>query len=137
MKYPRSAYDQVGGLYYFARMLDKIRLKAAGELPPEYFPNLGKAMDLRTCKFMRVNYDDVAAQVLAGKNDEEVFAWCKANGRDLNDVDLLLYNGFGAKRGLRDDASAGLEKDKAASGLGDRADIQTFYDYFDADEKRR
>jgi hypothetical protein len=137
MKFPRSAFDQIGGMYYFARMLDKIRLKAAGELPAPYHENMGKAMDLRTCKFMRVQYAELEAQVLAGKSDDEVFAWCQANGRDLNDVDLMLYNGFGAKRGLRDEASAGLERDKAASGLAGRDDIQTFYEYFDADEKRR
>ena len=34
---PRSDYIQTKGLIYFARMLDKIRLKAAGKLPPEYF----------------------------------------------------------------------------------------------------
>lgn len=32
--YPRSAYDQVGGIVYFARMLDKIRLHAAGGYHP-------------------------------------------------------------------------------------------------------
>ena len=34
---PCSDYIETKGLIYFARMLDKIRLKAAGELPPEYF----------------------------------------------------------------------------------------------------
>ena len=34
--FPRSAYDRVGGLVYFARMLDKIRLFAAGKLPPVF-----------------------------------------------------------------------------------------------------
>jgi hypothetical protein len=32
----RSCYDKVGRLIYFGRMLDKIRLHAAGQLPPEY-----------------------------------------------------------------------------------------------------
>lgn len=30
----RSPSDQVKGLVYFGRMLDKIRLTAAGQLPP-------------------------------------------------------------------------------------------------------
>ena len=39
MKVPglRSDYVKVGGIVFFGRMLDKIRLKAAGQLPPAYF----------------------------------------------------------------------------------------------------
>ena len=39
----RSCYDKVGRLIYFGRMLDKIRLHAAGQLPPDYVENLGDA----------------------------------------------------------------------------------------------
>lgn len=41
MKVPgiRSSYEKVGGIVYFGRMLDKIRLHAAGQLPDGY--NLG------------------------------------------------------------------------------------------------
>ena len=38
----RSCYDKVGRLIYFGRMLDKIRLHAAGQLPPDYQENLGE-----------------------------------------------------------------------------------------------
>jgi gluconokinase len=34
---PCTDYIETKGLIYFARMLDKIRLKAAGKLPPDYF----------------------------------------------------------------------------------------------------
>ncbi len=34
---PCSDYQKTRGLIYFARMLDKIRLHAAGQLPPDYF----------------------------------------------------------------------------------------------------
>jgi hypothetical protein len=38
MKVPglRSAHEEVGGIVYFGRMLDKIRLKARRELPSDY-----------------------------------------------------------------------------------------------------
>jgi hypothetical protein len=39
----RGPYETVGGLVYFARMIDKIRLHAAGLLPSEYQPLLGNA----------------------------------------------------------------------------------------------
>jgi len=38
----RSPSEKVGGLFYFGRMLDKIRFHAKGELPPDYHQNLGK-----------------------------------------------------------------------------------------------
>jgi hypothetical protein len=137
MKFPRSAYDKVGGMVYFPRMLDKIRLLAAGELPSDYHVNLGRAMDLRTCRFLHVEYAAVAEQVRAGATDEAVWQWCAQHGRVLNEIDLMIYNGFSTKRGLKDEVSEELEESKKKSGLAGRADIQTFFDYFEADEKRR
>jgi hypothetical protein len=137
MKFPRSAYDKVGGMVYFARMVGKIRLNAAGELPPDYLANLGRAMDLRTCRYLHVDYAALAEQVRAGLNDEQSFAWCVQHGRALDEVELLVWNGFSTKRGLRDESSEMLEKNKRESGLGGRADIQTFFDYYEVDEKRR
>ena len=137
MKYPRSAFDQVGGLVYFARMLDKVRLNATGQLPPDYQANVGKAMDLRLCTYLHVTYEALVREVRAGRTDDEVFAWCEAHGRELNEVDVLIWNGFATKRGLRDEASPALQQNKEASGLGGRADIDTFFHYFDVDEKRR
>ena len=40
----RSPSEKVGGLFYFGRMLDKIRLHAKGELPSDYHANLGKGL---------------------------------------------------------------------------------------------
>jgi len=44
----------VGGIYYFARMLDKIRLHARGELSADYHANFGVAMDGRCTKYLHV-----------------------------------------------------------------------------------
>lgn len=54
MKYPRSPYDQEGGLVYFPRMLDKIRLKQSGDLSEDYVNNLGKGFDSQCCGFLGV-----------------------------------------------------------------------------------
>lgn len=64
MKIPglRSSYEMVGGIVYFGRVLDKIRLHAAGKLPPGY--NLGTRtwtwFDARCTRFLRVNYEALA-----------------------------------------------------------------------------
>ena len=38
---PRSPYDKVGGIVFFGRLIDKIRLHLAGKLPDTY--NLGES----------------------------------------------------------------------------------------------
>ena len=72
----RSSYEKVGGIVFFGRMLDKIRLHAAGRLPPGY--NLGTAdwtwFDARCTCFLDVAYPKLAERVLLGGSDgEELF----------------------------------------------------------------
>lgn len=137
MKFPRSAHDQVGGLRYFPRMLDKIRLHAAGELPPEYQEYLTGGSNQRLCTYLHLDYQALTQRTLAGGTDEEILEWVYQNGRRLNELEVLVWNGFAAKRGWRDEGSELLQKFKEASGLGHRDDIVTFFDYYDVDEKRK
>ncbi|WP_035611234.1 DUF5069 domain-containing protein [Haloferula sp. BvORR071] len=136
---PRSAYDQTGGLVYFPRMCEKIRLHDKGQLPEAYHDFVGKGFDGRMCAYLRVNYEDVKAQVLSGKSDEEVLAWCLEKGRGLNDIDYLVWNGFARKRGWRDEdgGSDFLAKAKADHGFNDKAELLTMFDFYEYDEGRR
>lgn len=137
---PRSAYDRTGDIVYFARMLDKIRLHAAGKLFADYHANLGVGFDGRCCRFLGVKYEVVRERVLAGASDEEVLAWCFANGRRPAEEEIFIWNSFMMKRGWRDADAGGtseLEHDKAASGQAHRADIVTFFDFYEVDEGRK
>ena len=54
-KTPCTDYIETKGLIYFARMLDKIRLKAGGELPPDYFTGVDEDpthFDARCTRFL-------------------------------------------------------------------------------------
>jgi hypothetical protein len=133
---PITAYAKTGGLYFFPRTLDKIRKHARGELHEEHHEFLGKGFDGRLCHFLGVSYDALKARTLAGGTDEDIFAWCQQHGRVITDVDVLIWNGFAAKRGWRDDATPGLEKNKADSGLAHRSDLTTYFDYYEVDEGR-
>jgi hypothetical protein len=133
---PRSAHDKAGGMAYFPRMLDKIRLQARGELHPDYHANLGQRADGWCLDFLRMNYPDLKARVQAGGTDEEVLHWCQENGRKLNGGDLNVWNAYILKLGWRDAATERLQKSKAENGLGHRDDILTMPDFFDADEGR-
>jgi gluconokinase len=134
---PRSAYDQVAGLLYFARLLDKIRLHARGELREDFHENLGKGADHWCVAFLHVNYEALKDRVLEGGNDEEILHWCCAKGRELNEVDRLVWNEFVKKLGWNDFATHRLELLKTQSGLTERSDIQTMTEYFEVDEGRR
>ncbi len=137
MKYPCSAYGKVGGLVYFARMLDKIRLKAAGELPAAYHSNLGTGLfDLQTCLFLGVPYAAVVNRVLQGGADEDILQWCFHTGIKPNDNDLMIWTAYMMKKGFRDDYTNHLNRFKAEGGLSDRNEIQTLFDYYEFDEGR-
>lgn len=133
---PISALQTVGGMVYFPRMLDKIRKLARGELREDYFEMIGQGFDGRCCRFFRLSYEAIKARTLQGGTDEEIFAWCRQNGRDVSDEDIAIWSTFARKRGWRDEASANLEKYKAQSGLADRSDLVTFFDYYEVDEGR-
>ena len=136
-KYPRSAYDKVGGIVYFPRMLDKIRLHADGQLPADYHKNLGQGHDARTCRYLHVDYPKVVERVKQGGTDEEILQWCYQQGRALNETEIEIWNGFMTKRGWNDEMSETLEKYKKDNGLGHRPDIVTGFDFYEVDEKRK
>ena len=131
-----SPSEKVGGLFYFGRMLDKIRLHAKSELPSDYHANLGKGFDEKCVRFLRVNYDELAERVKKGGNDEEILQWCFSVGRRPSDDELYVWNEFMRKRGWNDEVSETLKRRKAEAGMTDRADIQTIFQFIDADEGR-
>lgn len=138
MKIPglRAADELFHGLAHFGRMLDKIRLAQAGTLPEGYF--LGEDdftwWDARCCRFLGVSYADLRKKVEAGASDEEILKWCTSTGSNPNEEQIKIWTTFILKRGWRDEATAGLEQDKQACGLGDRDDIVTFVDLQKAQE---
>lgn len=131
----RSVYAKVGRLVHFGRMLDKIRLHAAGALPADYHANLGQGFDARLCGFLRVTHADLTARTLAGGSDEEILAWCFERGGSRTDEECVVINRFLSKIGWHDDRAAVLRQRIAASGLEDKP-IQTFFDLIEFDEGR-
>ena len=101
----RSPGVKVGGLFYFGRMLDKIRAHARGELPGEYQPNLGKGFDQWCVDLLQIDYDDLVEHIKEGETDEEILEWCFAKGRKPTDGDIHVWNEFMRKRGWNDEIS--------------------------------
>jgi Domain of unknown function (DUF5069) len=134
----RSGCAKVGGLVYFGRMLDKVRLSDEGRLPPSY--NLGDQnplfFDGVCCRFLQVEYEQVVRQVRAGRSDEEILEWAYQAGRRPTQDEIRFWNSFMTKCGWRDKSSASLSRWKKELRLENRPDVQTFFDLYDADEGR-
>ncbi len=139
MPAPCSDYNKTDGVVYFARMLDKIRLKAANELPADYFVGVKDdptLFDARCTRFLQVNYDKLVARTLEGGSDSKILAWCFAEGRKPSAEEIEVWNAFLLKRGWRDASSEDLAAAKGRNGWADRPDIQTWVDLHDAEEGR-
>jgi gluconokinase len=132
----RSPYVKVGRLVYFGRMLDKVRLHAAGKLPADFVQNLGIAFDGRCCNFLRVPYDELKARTLKGDlNDEQLLAWADERGGRRTDEECEVWNGFMMKRGWRDVGAEVLARRIKESALEGKP-VLTMFDYLDFDEGR-
>ncbi len=78
----RHSAEQVGGLVFFGHMLNKMRLRAQGKLPPDC-----RTADThqRVCRFLRGECAALLECVLAGTTDQEALEWCFTHGRRPND----------------------------------------------------
>ena len=142
----RSPYAKVGRIAYFGRMLDKIRLHAAGKLPADYVTNLGDAKpgfhDARCCAFLGITHAALTAQVLATPgstpaDDEKILAWAHAAGTPRTDTECRVWSHYMCKLGWRDESHERLLKRIAEGGDAlKNLSIETFFDLLDADEGR-
>ena len=136
----RSPSEQVNGLVYFGRMLDKIRLAAAGKLPEGWQPMRGTSVkgsfDWRCCQFLKVDYAALEAETLkGGKSDAELLAWAFQHGRQPDDLEIEVWNAFMTKRGWRDAGTQRLTERLAEIGLP-VGTVQTMFEFIDLDEGR-
>ena len=134
----RSPSAQVDGLVYFGRMLDKIRLAAAGELPEGWQPMRGfvkGGFDWRCCLFLGIDYAALETETLKGGSDEELLAWAFAHGRKPSEEEIEVWNTFMTKRGWRDAGTQRLNERLAEIGLPPGV-VQTMFEFIDLDEGR-
>ncbi|MCU0787300.1 MAG: DUF5069 domain-containing protein [Verrucomicrobia bacterium] len=136
----RSPSDQVNGIVYFGRMLDKIRLAATGKLPEGWQAARGTAMkgsfDWRCCQFLGIDYAALEAETIrGGKSDVELLEWVFQHGRQPDDQEIEVWNAFMTKRGWRDGATQRLNERLAEIGLPPGT-VQTMFEFIDLDEGR-
>ncbi|MES2573243.1 MAG: DUF5069 domain-containing protein [Verrucomicrobiota bacterium] len=134
----RSPSAQVNGLVYFGRMLDKIRLAAAGKLPADWQPMRGAvkgSFDWRCCEFLKIDYAALEAETLKGAGDAELLEWAFTHGRQPNEQEIEIWNTFMIKRGWRDAGTERLNERLAEIGLPPGT-VETMFEFIDLDEGR-
>ena len=138
MKHPglRSPRDKVGGLVYFGRMIDKIRLHLGGELPDDYRENFGSnaALDGVLARFLNLEHSEIVERTAEGGSDEEILEWCFVHGHRPNEMQVRVWNAFAEKLGWRDPAARTVARVNQRLGLG--GELATIFDCIDADEDR-
>jgi gluconokinase len=127
---------KVGGLVYFGRMLDKIRVHADGKLPEDYQPNLGKGFDRSCVGFLGIEYHELAERAKEGGTDEQILDWCFAKARKPGAGEMHVWNEYMRKRGWNDEISETLTRRKREGGMAERSEIETMFQFIDADEGR-
>jgi len=133
----RSPYEKLGGIYHLPRMLDKIRIHHEGRLPPDWVAAKGsaKGFDGRACRFLKIDHAAVETETVKGRTDDEMLAWIFANGRQPNEEEIEIWNGFMSKYGWRDFANERLQFRLTEVGLPIDA-VKTMFDFIDLDEGR-
>jgi gluconokinase len=135
----RSPFDQVKGLVYFGRMLDKIRLASAGKLPEGWQAARGTAVktsfDSRCCNFLQIDYTALEVETLKGGNDETLLEWAFSHGHRPSEDEIEIWNAFMTKRGWRDAGTQRLNERLAEIGLPPGT-VQTMFEFIDLDEGR-
>ena len=115
----RSPYDKtVGGLHHLGRMLDKIRLMHAGQLPLGFHRNYGLSVGLdgQLCGFLGVSFDDIEARVKEGGADAEIAEWVFARGLRPNRTQTMIWNEHSRKYGWNDRSAPYMQAQKTEIG---------------------
>jgi hypothetical protein len=135
----RGPGEKIKGIVYFGRMVDKIRLAAAGTLPEDWHPPLGMKMkgsfDARCCHFLQIDYAALQEETLKGGSDDSLMEWAFAHGRQPSEEQIAVWNGFMTKRGWRDDGTKRLNERLAEIGLPPGT-VLTMFEFIDLDEGR-
>lgn len=76
----RLPSQKLGGVYHLARLIDKVRLQNAGELPKDYQSSFCNpaALDGLFLKAFGLKTDLLIEKISEAKNEEEIVAWFKS-----------------------------------------------------------
>ncbi|MDH3503027.1 MAG: DUF5069 domain-containing protein [Nitrospirota bacterium] len=140
-QYPRSPKEQVGGLCHLGRLIDKVKMRNAGQIQDYNYLTAG--LDKYLLDKLEIKGEDFEKRVLQGGTDAEIANWVKANGKTLTDEEKAEWNNmvltFGPKAPM---AQQAFDRNKAALAekrgvsVEELSHITTWTGLIDHDEDR-
>ena len=89
-QYPRSSKEQVAGLCHLGRLIDKIRMRNAGQIQDYNYLTVG--FDKYLLDKLEIQGTDLEKRALEGGTDEAIAEWVKANSKTLTDEEKAQWN---------------------------------------------
>lgn len=140
-QYPRSPKEQVGGLCHLGRLIDKVRMRNAGQIQDYNYLTVG--FDKYLLDKLEIKGEDFEKRVLQGGTDVEIADWVQANGKALTDEEKAEWNNmvltFGPKAPM---AQQAFDKNLAAIAqkrgvtVEQLPSIKTWFELIEHDEGR-
>ncbi len=139
--YPRSPKALLGGIAHLGRLIDKIRLRHAGQIQDYNYITVG--FDKYLVDFLGIDAQSFEQRVLIGGTDEELLAWVKVNGRMLSSEEVTQWSQGLLVSGPKDDAARRRFQDrleaiatKRGVAVSSLPSVTTWADVIELDEGR-
>ncbi len=140
-QYPRSLKEEVNGLCFLGRLIDKVKMRNAGKIQDYNYLTVG--FDKYLLDKLEIQAEDFEKHVLEGGSEEDVSTWVKANGKALTEEEKYEWNNmvltFGPKAPM---AQQAFDRNKAALAekrgvsVEDLSHITTWFGFIEHDEDR-
>lgn len=136
----RSPRERLGGYVLLPRLIDKVRLHARGQLPPEYGKNLlspdPMTLDGRFLALTGLDGEQLRRAILSAATDEAVLTWVDRHARSHAPAEK---DGWAEKiEAYRPDPARVAYRRQVYADLASRVDVGSLnvFDLIDMDEGR-
>ena len=140
-QYPRSPKEQVGGLCHLGRLIDKVRMRNAGQIQDYNYLTVG--FDKYLLDKLEIKGEDFEKRVLQGGTDAEIAEWVRVNGKALTDEEKAEWNNmvltFGPKAPMAQqafDKNLAAIAQKRGVSVEQLPSIKTWFELIEHDEGR-
>ena len=140
-QYPRSPKEQVGGLCHLGRLIDKVRMRNAGQIQDYNYLTVG--FDKYLLDKLEIKGEDFEKRVLQGGTDSEIAEWVRVNGKALTDEEKAEWNNmvltFGPKAPMAQqafDKNLAAIAEKRGVTVEQLPSIKTWFELIEHDEGR-
>jgi hypothetical protein len=100
--YPRSCKLLLGGIAHLGRLIDKVRLRHAGQIQDYNYLTVG--FDKYLLDLLGIAPQHIEQRILEGGSDEEILAWVQVHARAFTPEELRVFNERILTGGPRDEA---------------------------------